>query len=252
VIITPPEEVKAGKRGTVQRARGFGGRVVLQGHETPFEFTVPEKPERFELDQLGEVLAMFYDEDWTPKRTLRFQAWDLDAAGDSDGAEKLLREALTAPLYSQRARAWLSDTNMTARETKKAQDGEADLENRENARIHTLLARFLLDRGALDEAEKEIDAAESLLDKPDERAGGTERRILRSRLDLARGHAEAAYQRLTKSRFKWFLGAEGFAVLAVAASESGHDRQAEEAIRKAEARGVDMRALRRARGGNAS
>jgi len=245
VIVTPPAEVRKGLKGTVQRAPGFGGRIVLKGQETPFQFTVPKKPERFELDQLGEVLALFHDEEWAPKHTLRLQATDLEATGDSAGAEALLRRALDAPLYSERARAWLeSGKERSAKEQKEAEENEEKRETFENARIRTLLARFLLDRGDLDAAEKEIVAAESLLEKPDAQADWSGRQILRSRIELARGNPEAAYLRLRKGRFKWWLGAEGNALLAVAASETGHERMAREAMQNAEAEGVDMRALR--------
>lgn len=247
VIITPPEEVKAGKRGTIQRARGFGGRLVLQGQETPFQFTVPEKPERFELDQLGEVLALFHDEEWTPKRTLRLLAEETQRSGLVDASEEMLRKALEAPLYSERATAWLSSDAQKESEKRKVEEAEQKTEKFENARIHTLLARFLMDRGELDGAEKEIVAAEGLLEKPDHEAGWWDRHLLRSRLELARGDAEAAYTRLRQARYSWSLGAEGYALLALAASESGHDRMAEQALEKAEARGVDMRALRQAR-----
>ena len=245
VIITPPETVKQGVRGTIQRDRGFGGRVVLQGHETPFEYTVPEKPQRFELDQLGEVLARFHDEEWSPKGTLHAQAEDLEASGDVVAAEALLRQALESPVYSERATAWLrSDAK---KESARFEENVVDLEKFENAQIRTILARFLVDRGELDKAEKEVIAAEQLLDKPDSEAGWRDRLILRSRIDLARGDAEAAYLRLKKGLANWWLGSEGYALLAVAATEAGHDRVAEQALSKAEVRGVDVRALRNAR-----
>ncbi len=245
VIVTPPADVKKGTKGTIQRAPGFGGRLILKGQETPFQYTIPRRPERFELDQLGEVLALFHDEEWTPKRTLRLMARDLEATGDSAGAEALLRRALEAPLYSARAVAWLeSDEERSAKEAKENEAEEKEIETFENARIRTLLARFLLDRGDLQAAEKEITAAESLLEKPDAQAGWADRQILRGRLELARGDAEAAYVRLKKGRFEWWLGAEGNALLAVAATETGHERMAREALQNAEAEGVDMRALR--------
>ncbi len=245
VIITPPETVKKKARGTIQRDRGFGGRVVLRGHETPFEYTVPEKPERFELDQLGEVLARFHDEEWSPKGTLRTQAEDLEASGAVELAETLLRRALESPVYSERAVAWLrSDAK---KEKAEFEESAEDLEKFENARIRTILARFLVDRGELDLAEKEILAAEQLLEKPDSEAGWRDRRILRSRIDLARGDGEAAYRRLRNGLVGGWLGSEGYALLAVAATVAGHDRVAGQALGRAEDRGVDVRALRNAR-----
>ena len=250
VILTPPAVVKKGTSGTVQRGRGFGGRVVLRGFETPFEFTVPEKPERFELDQLGEVLCLFHDVGWMPKRTLHLQAADIEASGDFQSAEALLRKALVAPVYSEHALAWVRPDEKKAQQA--FNDRVATFEKLENARIHTLLAKFLTDRGDLKAAETEIVAAEALLEKPDSEGGSMDRRILRSRIDLARGDGESAYLRLQRVSATRWLGADGFAVLAMAANLAGHDRSAEQALRKAEERGVDVRALRNSRAAGAA
>jgi hypothetical protein len=240
VVITPPEQVDTGDWGKIQSARGFGGRLVLKGQSTPFLLKVPEKPEKLELDQFGEVLALFHDEDWTPKRTLRVQAQDLATRGDSRAAEGMLRQALEAPVYSERAVAWMSPKRRKSLD----QDAEARVED---ARIHTLLAGLLMDLGDLDGSEREIVAAEALLEEPDKEAGWRDRHLLRSRLDLAKGDADAAYQRLKKGLRRGWLDAEGYALLALAANETGRDRVADQAMRRAEARGVDVRALREAR-----
>lgn len=84
------------------------GGAPSKGHETSFEYTVPEKPERLELDQLGEVLAQFHDEGWAVKYTLRSRAADLEASGDREGSERVLREALASPLYGSVACAPVS------------------------------------------------------------------------------------------------------------------------------------------------
>jgi hypothetical protein len=97
IILTPPDEIEVGKRSGIQSARGFGGRLVVEGSSSDFELTVPERPERLALDQFGEVLANFRDEGMQPKRTLRLRARQLAVAGDLDGAEEALREALTTP-----------------------------------------------------------------------------------------------------------------------------------------------------------
>jgi hypothetical protein len=240
VIITPPEQVKPGKLGEIQSARGFGGRLTLKGPTTPFLFTVREKPERLELDQLGEVLALFHDEDWTPKRTLRRQAMGSVVSGHFDAAEKLIGDALAAPVYSERALAWMSP--------KRRKSLDLDEEARfEDLRIHTIRARLLIDRSDFEGAEKEIVIGEKLLKDSDEQVGVGDRLVLRGRMDLARGDAEAAYQRLKVGLQRWRFGAEGYGLLAVAALRSGHDRIADQAMERAELWGVDVRALREAR-----
>ena len=104
-----------------------------------------------------------------------------------------------------------------------------------------------MDRGDLEGTEKEIVAAENLLEAPGKQAGWRDRLLLLSRLDLARGDAKSAYRRLKEGRQRWWMGAEGYALLAVAANESGHDRIAKDSMERAESRGVDVRALREAR-----
>jgi hypothetical protein len=96
--------------------------------------------------------------------------------------------------------------------------------------------------------EKALAAAEKLLDSPGKQAGGDERRVLRGKLDPARGDAKAAYERLRVLLHRWGTGAEGYAVLAIAAHLTGHDRLAEQALERAERRSVDVRALGQRRG----
>jgi len=240
VVVNAPQTSKASKPGEIKSARGFGGRLVVKGHRTPFQIAVPEKPDRFELDQLGEVLALFHDEDWTPKRTLRLQALDLAASGDIEAAKKTLGQALQVPVYSDRAIAAMS----AKRRSSLDQDEEARFEE---ARIHTLLARFQMDLGDLEAAEMELATAEALLKIPDKQAGWVDRILIRSRLSLVRGDIEGAYTRLKKGLHDRWLGAEGYALLAVAAEGTGHDRIADQALKRAESRGVDVHELREAR-----
>ena len=242
VVVTPPHQVKPNQPGQVQSARGFGGRLAVTGRTTPFRISVPEKPERLEFDQLGEVLALFHDGNTTPKRTLRMEATDLADAGDREGSMRLLQSALESPVYSERALEW-----MTPERRKGLRLDE--LGRAEDARIHAMSARLLIAGGDLEGAERAISAAEGLLDKVRGRAGREELLVLRGKIDLARSDAESAYQRLKVGLERWSFGAEGFGVLAVAAHEAGHARAAERAIRRAESLGVDVRALREARSG---
>jgi tetratricopeptide (TPR) repeat protein len=160
--------------------------------------------------------------------------------GDHDAAERLLGEALAAPVYSERALQWMSPE----RRKRLDQDEDAHLED---ARIHTLRARLLAERGDLGGVEKALAAAEKLLDSPERQAGAQERLVLRGRLDLARGDARAAYERLRVGLHRWFFDAEGYAMLSIAAHLTGHDRIADQALERAERRGVDVRALKEVR-----
>lgn len=242
VIVTSPDSLKPRKPGEIQSARGFGGKLTMTGDKTSFQINVAQKPERFEFDQFGEVLAMFHDEGWTPKRTLRAQALDLGRAGDMGGAMNLLQKALQVPLYSERAIAWMNPKRREALDKNKAEETRF-----EDARIHTLMARLLVDHEDFGRATEEIAAAEKLLDSPESQAGSEDRMVLRGRIQLARGNPEAAYQHLRKGLQRWRFSTEGYAYLALAALDSGHQRIARQALEEAESRGVDVRELRQAR-----
>jgi hypothetical protein len=240
VLVPQAKESSPAKPGEIRTFRGFGGRLVIRGQRTPFQINVPEKPERLELDQLGEVLALFHDEDWTPKRTLRLQAQDLAATGNAEAAEGVLATALQAPVYSERALAAMSARRKSTLDSVT----EAGFED---ARIHTFAGRLRLDRGDVNGAEQAIADAEKCLKTPASQAGWVDRILLKSRIELARSDEEAAYDRLKKGLHDWWLNAEGYAWLAVAADASGHDRIADQAIKRAESRGVTVHALREAR-----
>jgi len=86
IIVTPPDEIERDKQREAASARGFGGRLLVQGAVTEFEYVVPEQPERMEFDQLGEVLARFYGEGLQPKKGLLFRArhfGQIDISGKS-------------------------------------------------------------------------------------------------------------------------------------------------------------------------
>jgi hypothetical protein len=64
---------------------------------------------------------------------------------------------------------------------------------------------------------------------------------------LERADFEQAFRRLKEKRNRWRLGAEGYAILAVAAYETGRDQLTADLIEDAEYRGADMSALKAVR-----
>jgi hypothetical protein len=135
LILTPPEEVERGKKSGLQSARGFGGRLVIEGSSTEFEFVGMQ-----------------------PKQALQQRASRLANGGDLDGAEIVLREALTTPLYSERGLAWLFATKVPDEEDL------VERRSREDSWIHAMLARIQIEQGRYDDARKELLESEGLVE----------------------------------------------------------------------------------------
>jgi hypothetical protein len=223
----------------------LAGQLLLEGRHDEFEIETPSRPTGLVLDPQGEILAGFYSASRDRKRYLRYRAQDLALEGDLAAAESRYREALDVPVDSR-----------------SEMDGY-----RENLQIHLALARLCLDQRRHAAARAELDAVER-----DSAVHGdllrVERDVLRSRLDIQRGEYASARRRLKKtlrvsvrdrggrrivlsSRVR--LGserralAEAYALLAIAAHETGRREDLRWAADAARDRGVDVSRLIMAR-----
>jgi Flp pilus assembly protein TadD len=106
-----------------------------------------------------------------------------------------------------------------------------------NAQIEASRAVLLMDLGRDDEADEAI---------------GHVRRVVRddlgldrmqARLEIRRGRYEKAYRLLRRGDRIEGLSAQDYALLAIAARETGDTEAAEEALKKARENGVDVAAL---------
>jgi hypothetical protein len=225
--------------------RSRWGRLMLAGPVLAFEVETEERPVGLELDPRGELFARFYSFATDPKRSLRLQAQDLALEGDLEGAERAYLEALGRELGP--AGTWLR--------------GAARARRIEDARIRLGLARLCLDQGRGDEAAAQLSALDELLG--DERElFRVERDALRGRLDVQRGHYAAAYARLKKTLHvleprrgpqSWrarleqlqltserLALTEAYALLAVAARETGNVEDFAWAAAEARQRGASL------------
>jgi hypothetical protein len=246
-----PGAKRSGHRDTAG-VPGAGGTIVIEDGEASFSIPLSARPAGFWLDRSHEVLAWFYSEDRIPKRAL----FSRGLARDGAEAEALLRRALDAPLGAperQDGAAW-----------READIAEAT--RREDARIWLELAALAFDRAADTEALEALDRAERLLRGLDANRFLDERRALVARAALRSGDYERAWRELEGQlrlvlpmgdstfdrarRRKWIEGRRGsgeeYALLAMAAFETGHAVIAREALEAAEERQADMSVLREA------
>ena len=253
VILEPAEgSTDIPKRSDYQTARGLGGTLKVSGGTTPFTFKIDKKPRDFWLDQRGEVLAYFYCSSREPKRTLRLMADQASA----EEAEATYKKALAADLLAGEG---LMDPDISNRDLKR----ESRLED---VAIHFGLARWYLDHGRPEDSRKALGAGEELLRTSEKDFWQAERDALHARLDLLRGEYKEAYDRLYHRLYMYFpvskgegasagwrraqwqggrLGdAEDYALLAVAAYETSHEKVAQLAVTYAEERGAEMTALK--------
>jgi len=246
----------AGNKTTTEK--GLGGKLLIRGELSEFSVRIPREPRDFWLDQRGQVLAEFYSEKHQPKRMLRYRAIELAAAGRLEEAEALFVRSIGAPLVPEDE---LDDTDLSKKEIERKS-------RLQDCLSQIGLARVYLEQERDADARLALDRAEGMLTGLDKDYFRSSRQGIRCHLDLRRGEYESAYGVLSKwlrldipvqegestadamrrSKFKsgsrrWGNGL-AYAMLAVAAFETGHEDVAFEALKEAEDRGADMDALR--------
>jgi tetratricopeptide (TPR) repeat protein len=227
------------------------GQIFLNGPADSFEITFEREPSELRLDPRGEILAYFHSAKKDPRRVGRYNALNLTAEGRLDEAEAGYLRALElpalpdslaepAPLFSDPRAAVL----------------------RETARIRLALVRLYLDQGRLADAASHLDLVDESFG-PDRVSFRVERDALRSRLEILRGQYEPAFRRLKRTLrlagphrtdwrammvrvrlgSEWQAMIEAYALLAVAAYETGHLEDARWALQEARDRGAGVDAL---------
>ncbi|HEX6851778.1 MAG TPA: M1 family aminopeptidase [Candidatus Polarisedimenticolaceae bacterium] len=253
ILATAPPPL-AVTRLTVPWRAGFGeksedvadGRVTLQVPSGTFEVAFDRKPTTFRLDPMGTVFADWKSESGsTAKAALVAQGMRATLGGRHEAAAELFRKGLAVPPGDGR------DAADAARHV----DGGA----------HVGLARAALGLGNDAEAREQLEQADKLLTGWLSNRFRDERDLLRARLEIRAGDAEAAYDRLARRlylpfrqsagettveqarRVKFSDGrvgtAESYAVLALAAKLTKRPEVSEMAAAEAAKRGADLSAL---------
>ena len=228
--------------------RGVGGTLELALDGTQFRIPLEEKPFEFWLDQRGEILANFFCRTRQPKQMDRQRALELLRAGRRDEALALLGRGLESPALGGPAAADVVSKDL---------EWEA---LHQDVALHLALSRLHLDAGQDDLARQALETAESALPDGSSFEEST-RLVLRCWLEIRNGHFKLAYNELSKllglrprqrqeesyairpERRQAYRDADAYALLALAAYETGRREVAEHAVEEARRRGADMTIL---------
>lgn len=224
-VLDPHRNRGEGKDGANDTVRGH---ILLKGESTEFAIDVEHEPKAFWLDRKARVFGLFHDGTRSPKRAVYSMASRASAAGRKDEAEKLFAQALDMEESAEEIKAGRQDV---------AWQEIQWVRRLLNARIEASRAFLLMDLGRDDEADAAISRArrvvqdDLLLDR------------MQARLEVRRGRYEKAYQLLRRGNRYETLDAQDYALLAIAARETGHAKELEEALKKARENGVDVSLL---------
>ncbi|HSN86786.1 MAG TPA: M1 family aminopeptidase, partial [Thermoanaerobaculia bacterium] len=209
-VYNPAQKKGKGKDGANE---GVRGHALLKGESIELAFAVEHEPKGFWLDPRARVWSLFYDESRDPKLALYSQATKAAAAGRTEEAEKLYARALAIE-----EPAFQTGEPVVYRNVR----WERSLLD---ALIEISWASLLMDLDRDSEADAAIGRARSVV------RDSFLRDRIQARLEVRRGRYERAYQLL--QRVRNLLDAQDYALLAIAARETGHAEEAAEALKKA-------------------
>ncbi len=227
-LVVPFQILLAGDGASDSRQSMLLGRMVITGSHTELAIDIDQRPVKLWLDRDREIFGRFLDRRRHPKRLLLRQASKLAAAGEREAAADLLRRALAtrSPLASN--------------------DDLLD------AHLHLRLAGVLLDLGRDVEAASSLDQARDAFAQGRSELPSTESRrfasafeVVEARIEVRRGDYLAALTRLSGDVLdpKDAASTEGYLLLAIAARETGHAGELEQALEIARRRGADVTPL---------
>jgi tetratricopeptide (TPR) repeat protein len=228
-VFDPSQDEGTGRDGANMIVRG---NLLLKGASSRFSVPVGFEPKGLWLDRNAEVFGFFFDETRSPKRAAYIQAQEAADAGRLEEADKLFVQALDmedepAP-EAEHGRTILWENIQRARRYL-------------NASIESSRALLLMNLDRDDEAEEAIRRARRVF--WNDALGDLRLDRMQARLEVRQGQYEKAYQLLRRIDRQYELQAQDYALLAIAARETGHTEEAEEALKKARENGVDVSRL---------
>ena len=249
----------------VDLAKGYmHGRLLLRGPVTPFQFESEQTPKKLRLDPRGETLSRSLSLPTLPKLSRLQLGRLLRASGEDEKAEAALMEARReTDLGDMRAipavRGFLDWRNRRHPSQYEHQKAARNLD----LEILTELAQIRLDQGRLAEArgvvvemetlmgrrigfgyDHVMEGAISKLEDGEEEVNAFTAR-LKARLDLLEGRPAEVLKtfRQAVESWEWLGSGENYAMLAIAAHQTGDAKAFRDYREKARAGGVDMTAL---------
>lgn len=227
-VVVGVYDPKGGRPGPEGANLAVSGNVLLKGETTELAIDVEHEPKRVWMDRDHRVFGSFLSQDRNPKLFLYLQGQKAATAGDAASALSLFDQALAAKELPPDDGRTVYYENMKW------------LERMLNGGIELNRARLLLDRGDEAAAEQALDRAQKSFREETEGI-----RLVRARLEVRRGEYEKAYRRLRRGVIatETLDSSEAFALMAVAARQSGHTEEFTTALKKARETGVDVAAL---------
>lgn len=232
-VYDPAQKKGPGREGANRSVRG---NLMLKGASSEFSIPVGFEPKGIWLDRERTVFGVFFDESRNPKKAVYFLGLDAAAGGRREEAERLFVQALGMkepyPEAEKGETLYWQYIHFHRRIL--------------NALIESSRAHLFLD---LDQDEKAEDAIRRA-----RRSVRTDLDLdrLEARLEVRRGRYDKAYRLLRREDRHEALDPQDYALLAVAARETGHTKEFEEALEKARESGVDVSALASSTGPSAS
>jgi hypothetical protein len=210
----------------------LNGMVVALETEWKFTVHVDYEPQFFVLDRDQTSLIYPYCETCNPKWALHFEARERMQQGDLEAAQRLLHEALSAPLDN-------SD--------EEPEDGTGLIRRRQQRSADALvcfsLANLELERHSDAKAREYYDRGRALITSEENQAGAAgAAEILRARLLLRAGEAERAFKALWQIiEANEDLASEDELLLGVvAATRAGKPEAAEKYMEKLKEKTIDI------------
>jgi hypothetical protein len=247
-----PMQVALENRANPGEPPKYAKRMIdLSGAKFALDFDIPWEPKEVVLDRDREVLALVYTKGRNPKEILLERGTNLAAAGKTAEAEAAFKEGLaakpSAELQSMLNRFAPFALSLPAGVDIGSSYKEFLLEVQNqitNSALHLSLARLYIDQGKDAAAAGELKQANKSLDREYREWIDEEVALLEARIDVRRGDYKSAFDRMSKRiREDGSDSAEAYALLAVAAKESGQTAELQKAIDGARELGVDLTAI---------
>jgi aminopeptidase N len=247
-----PMQVALENRTKTDEGLKYAKRMIdLSAPKFALDFDIPWEPKDVALDRDREVLALVYTKGRNAKEVLLKRGVNLAAAGKTSEAEATFKEGLAAKASTELQSALNHLAPIGLSLPAGVDIGSSyksillDVQNQiSNAALHLSLARLYIDQGKTAPAADEVKQANRALDSDYHPWIDDEVALLEARLDMRRGEYKSAFDRLSKSmKENGGDSAEAYALLAIAAKQSGQTAELQRAIDGARELGVDVTAI---------